>query len=388
METGDHDTPGADPSSSSQSLKLSGSLSGSTLQLGKSGVHSANQKPATYWQSVAHIGAQVADALQYAHEQAILHRDIKPANLLLDMRGTAWVTDFGLAKATDQQDLTHTGDILGTLRYMPPEAFEGIADARSDVYSLGLTLYELLAFQPAFGMKDRHQLIKQVTTETPPRLDKLNPEIPRDLVTIIHKAIDRDPDHRYQTAHELQADLERFFNDEPIQARRISIAERFVRWSRRNKALAASLTTVAILLTCVAIGSTLAAGHFKEQESAQRELAIQNKNLADEKSTLADEKSTLAIRMTNLADEKSTLANQMRQLADEQSGLLATQRQLIIDKDSEQKKAELAREEAVRLSQEMESQLYQNEMVLTGLSREDESVIPQIFSVTERWIPE
>jgi serine/threonine protein kinase len=121
-------------------------------QSGPSGQRKA--KPPTYWQSVAQIGVQVAGALEYAHQQGVLHRDIKPSNLLLDRRTTVWVTDFGLAKAADSDDLTHTGDVLGTLRYMPPEAFEGKSDARSDVYSLGLTLYELLAFQPAFNEKN------------------------------------------------------------------------------------------------------------------------------------------------------------------------------------------------------------------------------------------
>src|SRR5205823_572702 len=103
-------------------------------------------------------------------------------------------------KVEDQPNLTHTGAILGTLRYMPPEAFDGRADRRGDVYSLGLTLYELLAMRPAFQEKERHQLIKRVTTEEPPRLDKLNREIPRDLVTIVHKAIDREATRRYPTA--------------------------------------------------------------------------------------------------------------------------------------------------------------------------------------------
>ena len=152
-----------------------------------------SRKP-TYWQSVATIGVQVADALEYAHKQGIQHRDIKPSNLLLDTQGTVWVTDFGLAKADDQQNLTHTGDILGTLRYMPPEAFEGKTDARSDVYSLGLTLYEMLAFRPAFDEKERNRLIKQVTEEEPARLGKLNRQVPRDLETIVHKAIDKDPE--------------------------------------------------------------------------------------------------------------------------------------------------------------------------------------------------
>ena len=200
---------------------------------------------------MARIGVQVADALEYAHKQGVLHRDIKPSNLLLDTRGTVWVTDFGLAKADDQQNLTHTGDILGTLRYMPPEAFEGKSDARGDVYSLGLTLYELLAFRPAFDERDRNRLIKQVTTEEPARLDRLNPEVPRDLETIVHKAIDRDPAHRYATAGELAADLQRFLDDEPIQARRQTHAERYgagpgaTRASRPGAALTAVLVLVA-----------------------------------------------------------------------------------------------------------------------------------------------
>ncbi len=112
-----------------------------------------SRRPACY-QGVARIGAQVADTLAYAHSQGVLHRDIKPSNLLLDSRGTVWVTDFGLAKLDDQQNLTGTGDILGTPRYMPPEAIDGRHDARGDLYSLGLTLYELLAFRPAFDEKD------------------------------------------------------------------------------------------------------------------------------------------------------------------------------------------------------------------------------------------
>jgi serine/threonine protein kinase len=128
----------------------------------RDGSKTAGRKP-TYWQSVARIGVQVAEALEYAHKQGVRHRDIKPSNLLLDTQGTVWVTDFGLAKADDQQDLTRTGDILGTLRYMPPEAFDGKADARGDLYSLGLTLYELLAFRPAFEERERNRLIQQVT---------------------------------------------------------------------------------------------------------------------------------------------------------------------------------------------------------------------------------
>jgi WD40 repeat protein/serine/threonine protein kinase len=227
-------------------------------------------KKLTYWQSVANIGVQVADALEYAHRQGVQHRDIKPSNLLLDTQGTVWVTDFGLAKADDQQNLTQTGDLLGTLRYMPPEAFEGKSDARGDVYALGLTLYELLALEPAFAEKDRPRLIKQVTTTGPLRLGKRNAEVPRDLETIVHKAIDQEPARRYQTAGELAADLGRFLRDEPIQARPIGRTERLWRWCRRNPAVAlASGLAVAALLVALVVSLSLAL----EERRHARELA-------------------------------------------------------------------------------------------------------------------
>jgi serine/threonine protein kinase/WD40 repeat protein len=219
--------------------------------------HRSKVKKQSYWHSVAQIGLQVASALEYAHQQGIIHRDVKPSNLLLDTRGTVWVTDFGLAKTEDQENLTHTGDVLGTLRYMPPEAFEGKANARGDIYSLGLTLYELLAFRPAFPEKDRHKLIKQVTTEEAPLLQKINPAIPRDLVTVVQKAMDREPLRRYSTAGDLAADLQRFLDDEPVKARRISRTERLARWCRRQPVMAGLLLAILVLLLFVAIGSTL-----------------------------------------------------------------------------------------------------------------------------------
>ncbi|MCI0458107.1 MAG: serine/threonine protein kinase, partial [Gemmataceae bacterium] len=211
---------------------------------------SGSGRKQTYWHSVARLGMQVADALAYAHGQGVIHRDIKPSNLLLDTRGTVWVTDFGLAKMEDQQHLTHTGDILGTLRYLPPEAFEGRSDARSDIYALGLTLYELLVLQPAFVEKDRNRLIKQVMSEEPLWLRKLQPEVPRDLETIVGKAMDKVAGRRYQTAAELAADLQRFVEDRPIRARRVSAVERLWRWGRRNPVVAG--LAAAVLLVTVA----------------------------------------------------------------------------------------------------------------------------------------
>src|SRR5262249_12272558 len=150
-------------------------------------------------------------------------------------------------------------DVLGTLRYLPPEAFEGKTDARSDVYSLGLTLYEMLALRPAFDEKVRNKLIKQVTSAEPMPLGKLNRRVPRDLETIVHKAIDREARELYSSAAAMAEDLQRFLDDEPIKARQISLVERMNRWTRRHKGLAAALGAVASLLVLVALTSVIAA---------------------------------------------------------------------------------------------------------------------------------
>src|SRR5206468_10048400 len=134
--------------------------------------------------------------------EGVIHSDVKPSNLLLDADGRVWVTDFGLAK-TDGDSLTHTGDLIGTLRYMAPERFRGWSDPRSDVYSLGLTLYEMLLLRPAFEAPDQVGLMQLVVQTEPVRLRKADPQIPRDLETIILKAIDKEPAQRYQSAAEL-----------------------------------------------------------------------------------------------------------------------------------------------------------------------------------------
>jgi WD40 repeat protein/serine/threonine protein kinase len=230
-----------------------------------------------YWQSIARIGLQVADALAHAASQGILHRDIKPSNLLLDDTGNVWVTDFGLAKAaSDSDNLTHTGDIVGTLRYMAPERFQGQGDLRSDIYSLGLTLYEMLVLRPAFDEADRNRLVKQVMHDEPARPRKLNPDVPRDLETVVLKAIARDPAHRYQTPAEMADDLKRFTEDRPVQARRIGNAEKLWRWCRRNPGLAVLGGALAAVLVLATVASLLAAGYFNrlrwsEAQAAQSE---------------------------------------------------------------------------------------------------------------------
>ena len=229
--------------------------SGSAVALpGQADLTSDNDSARSYARSVARIGLQVADAVAYAHQQGVLHRDIKPANLLLDAHGTVWVTDFGLAKIASDSDLTRTGDVVGTIRYMAPERFQGICDARADIYALGLTLYEFLARRPAFAAGDRHALIRQVTHEEPRGLRQIDRRIPRDLETIVHKAIAKDPKDRYATAAELRDELGRFLDDRPIRARQISYTERLARWGRRNPGLARLSTA---LLLAVMSGTIL-----------------------------------------------------------------------------------------------------------------------------------
>ncbi|MCA9047441.1 MAG: serine/threonine protein kinase, partial [Planctomycetaceae bacterium] len=239
-----------------------------------SGIRQSRSQP-VYWRSIARIGVQVADALHYSHSQGVIHRDIKPANLLLDASGAVWVSDFGLAKAVEQQDLTQTGDVLGTLRYMSPEQMSGQVDARSDIYSLGLTLFELLALRPAFDECDRNRLIRQISEQSPPRLRTVVPGVPRDLETIVEKAVRKEPHLRYQSAEELADDLRRFLGDEPIQARRISLSARFGRWCRRNPALAATSMLIVLLLFTVA--GVSAVGYQQTRAALQQSEASENR---------------------------------------------------------------------------------------------------------------
>jgi WD40 repeat protein/serine/threonine protein kinase len=226
-----------------------------------------------FCQGVARVGIQVAEALAYAHNQGVLHRDIKPSNLLLDNQGIVWVTDFGLAKtADDPENLTHSGDIVGTVRYLAPERLQGKADARSDVYALGLTLYELLTLRSAFDAAERDKLVAQVMHDQPPRPRLLNPAVPRDLETVVLKALERDPCHRYQTAEELADDLKRFVADEPIRARPVSVWKRVALWARRRPA-AAGLVVVSAVATLALVGVSIAAFYNSQLKGALRDTA-------------------------------------------------------------------------------------------------------------------
>jgi serine/threonine protein kinase len=212
-----------------------------------------------YFRTMAGLGLQAAEALEHAHQLGVVHRDVKPANLLLDGRGNLWVTDFGLAQFHTDAALTRTGDLVGTLRYMSPEQALGrgtAVDHRADIYSLGVTLYELLTLRPAVGGTDRHDVLRRIGSEEPPPPRALDRAIPVELETVVLKAMAKEPAERYRTAQELADDLRRFLADEPVRARRPGLWERARKWSRRHRSLTVS---AAVLLLLAAAGSSAGA---------------------------------------------------------------------------------------------------------------------------------
>ena len=229
-----------------------------------------------YCRLVASLGIQAAQALEHAHEAGIIHRDIKPGNLLIDAGGHLWVTDFGLARFlhTDH-NLTLTGDLIGTLRYMSPEQAlgkHGFVDQRADIYSLGITLYELVTLEPAFRGNDRRELLRQIAEEEPLPPRRVNKAMPAALETILLKAIAKEPADRYATAQELAADLERFVANQPIAAKRPSLVIRSGRWARRHKSMLASVALVAILaVSGLVVSSILILRESKETERRARQ---------------------------------------------------------------------------------------------------------------------
>jgi serine/threonine protein kinase/Flp pilus assembly protein TadD len=240
-----------------------------------------------FFRTVANLGIQAAEALEHAHQLGVIHRDIKPANLMVDARGNLWITDFGLAHCQSQAGLTMSGDLVGTLRYMSPEqalAKRVLVDQRTDIYSLGATLYELLTLEAAFAGKDRQELLRQIAFEEPKAPKRLNKAIPAELETIVLKAIEKNPEERYATAQELADDLERFLRDEPIHAKRPGHVQRGRKWARRHQAqirVAAAVAIVGLLAGTVLLWREKDnTSEAYKAEASQRQRADDNLRLA------------------------------------------------------------------------------------------------------------
>ena len=224
-----------------------------------------------FFHRVAGWGIQAAEALEHAHQMGVVHRDIKPSNLLIDLQGQLWITDFGLAFTRGGTSVTATGDVVGTLRYMSPEQASGhsrAVDHHTDIYSLAVTLYEVLTLHPLFPDGDRQAVWRQIISVDPAPPRRSNPAIPRDLETILIKALAKEPESRYASAQQFADDLRRFLADEPIRARRPSWGERVVKWSRRH---AAFVTAAAVLL---AIGSVVLAASGVYVWQAERRATV------------------------------------------------------------------------------------------------------------------
>jgi len=232
----------------------------------------------TWFRTTAEIGVQVAEALAHAHQHGIVHRDIKPSNLLVDNEGKVRVTDFGLAQVETDATLTLSGDLLGTLRYMSPEQVLGnraAVDHRTDIYSLGATLYELLALKAAFPESDRKKLLQRIAAEEAPPLRRIDRAVPADLETVVQKAMAREPAYRYATAGEFASDLRRFLEHKPVLARRPNLLERTAKWSRRHRGLVISVFILMLFAIVALTASTIVI-------SDQRDLAEVERRRAEE----------------------------------------------------------------------------------------------------------
>lgn len=250
--------------------------------------------------NVARIGLQVAEALAYAHGQKILHRDVKPSNLLLDVHGNVWVTDFGLAR-DDDQALTATGELVGTLRYMPPERFRGLVDARGDVYSLGLTLYELLTLHSCLPRLDRIADLRLDAPRALPSPRQCDPSIPPDLETIVLKAMEHDPRQRYARAEDLAEDLRRFLADRPILARPFTRLERTWMWVRRNPRESTWLASLAVAMMVLTAGALFT--YFLRDERDRARQAEQAALTAEQAATRAEREAQIRGLLSQAEEE-------------------------------------------------------------------------------------
>lgn len=268
---------------------------------------------------VARIGLDIAEALAYAHQQGVLHRDIKPGNIIIDRNNHPWLNDFGLARPMDDSNLTASGQVVGTLRYLPPERFDGLSGVEGDIYSLGLTLYELITCEMPYSTTDQAKLVKLIHDETPTSLLTLQPTVSADLNTIIMKCLAKNPNERYRLASELAHDLRAWLAGEPILARPLRWWEKAGRWVKSNPLVASLLSLIFLLLTAGLLTSSylwwqaeqerndaIIARNSQERSANEARIAALQADMARDKehkaALQAQEQATIATQAKNEAE--------------------------------------------------------------------------------------
>jgi serine/threonine protein kinase len=221
----------------------------------------------SYYRRIAEIAVQICDALRHAYQHGIIHRDIKPSNVMIDTNRHIWVMDYGLVHLVDDENLTETGELLGTLRYLAPERLRGIHTIQGDLFGLGMVMYELISLTTAFDASSRQHLQHQIMTSQPIFISKIDRQVPRDLATIVTKAISPDPLKRYAEPGELLTDLELFLEDRPIASRRARWTEHTWSWCRRNPAVASLLSCIVVLLITIATVSAYSAQSLRRERN-------------------------------------------------------------------------------------------------------------------------
>ena len=256
-----------------------------------------------YLQRMARIGRDIASALQFAHETGVIHRDIKPSNVMIDLNDQVWVLDFGLAALDDQKTLTQTGEMVGTLRYVSPEQLLGHGertDRRTDIYSLGATLYELLAFEPPFAELSQSALMHAILSVDPVSVQHKTFWVPSSLVKIVRKSMEKDIRDRYQTCRELVDDLNRF-----LDGRRVIACEQPLRVKALRSIQARPITSVAVAIILLALmfGGLIAFGWRRELGQAKIRNEMQGELILSKEAELKS--SRLLSVVTKMRDRRA-----------------------------------------------------------------------------------